>query len=465
MKKIFKQIVVLGGGESGVGAAILAKKNGYPVFLSDAGTIKAQYEQELLAFQIPYEQQKHSVDKILSADLVIKSPGISPKNEIIQKIQEKEIPIISEIEFAFGFTSAKIIAITGSAGKTTTTSMIYKILKDAGMNVACCGNIGYSMARTLAFAEQNFEYLVVEVSSFQLENVNEFHPHIAVITNISENHLDRYDNDLSKYAQTKIKGLLKNCTSEDYLVYCMDSEILVKELKKFDTHVKKIGYSYEANPESSAYIVTRNSKKIINIRVMSKNKKKIGLGFEIPVEELKVKGKHNEYNASASAIVGDLLGIRNDIIRESLKDFEAIEHRLEVVAVKDHITYVNDSKATSALAVWYALESMTTPVIWIAGGVDKGSDWGMLMNLVSSKVKGIVLLGKTEQHVMNLKNAFENVVEMMKYTNNMQEAVKVARQMASEGDTILLSPGCASFDLFENYEARGKAFKDIVLNS
>ncbi len=459
-----KKIVVLGGGESGVGAAILAKNKGYDVFLSDSGIPKTSIKQELQSWNIPYEQQKHSLEIILSADLVIKSPGISPKVSVVQEIIANNIPIVSEIEFGSWFTLAKIIAISGSAGKTTTTAMIYKILKDAGLNVALCGNIGTSLARTLALSENDYDYLVVEVSSFQLENVYYFHPHISVLTNISENHLDRYEYDISKYAQTKIQGLLKNSTEEDYLVYCMDSEPLVKELENKKYPAEYLGFSQNFREGSSAYVTEKFNQRILNINVMSKNKKKDGLGFDLPIEELKVKGKHNEYNSMASAIVGNLLQIRNESIRESLKDFESMEHRLEEVAIMEGIRYINDSKATSALAVWYALESVTTPIIWIAGGVDKGNDWGMLLKLVSDKVKGIVLLSKDPETVKDIERAFGNVVEMMKHTNNMKEAVKIARQMASEGDTILLSPGCASFDLFANYEERGNQFKQMVLN-
>lgn len=462
-KDSVRKVVILGGGESGVGAAILAQQKGYEVFLSDSGHLKPELEKELISFQIPYEQQNHDLERILSADIVIKSPGISPKTFIIQQIIEKNIPIISEIEWGSWFTNAKIIAITGSAGKTTTTSMIYKILKDAGLQVAVCGNIGNSLARTLALTPKDYEYLVIEVSSFQLENVIHFHPQIAVITNISENHLDRYEYDISKYAQTKIQGLLKNSTTEDYLVYCMDSDYLVQELEKTSYPVEKIGYSLEKKEGSSAYVIEKEFKRFININIMSKNKKKNGLAFDFPIEELKVKGKHNEYNSMASSIVGNLLQIRNESIRESLKDFENMEHRLEQVAIMDGIYYINDSKATSALAVWYALESITTPVIWIAGGVDKGNDWGMLLQLVSDKVKGIVLLSKKIETVKDIQNAFQNTVEMMKHTDNMADAVRVAKEMASSGDTILLSPGCASFDLFANYEERGNQFKAEVL--
>ncbi len=462
-KNLIKKIVILGGGESGIGAAILAKQKGYDVFLSEGGSLKAHFEKELLEFQIPYEVQNHTIDKILSADLIIKSPGISPKTNIVQQITEKNIPIVSEIEFGSWFTHATIVAISGSAGKTTTTSMIYKILKDGGLNVAVCGNIGTSLARTLAFAQKEYEYLVIEVSSFQLENVIDFHPHIAVLTNISENHLDRYEYNLSKYAQTKIQGLLKNSTSEDFLIYCMDSEYLVQELEKFHFNAEKIGYSLEKKEGSSAYVIEKEFKRFININIMSKNKKKNGLAFDFPIEELQVKGKHNEYNSIASSVVGNLLQIRNESIRESLKDFVNLEHRLEQVAIIDGIYYINDSKATSALAVWYALESITTPVIWIAGGVDKGNDWGVLLQLVTDKVKGIVLLSKELETVKDIKNAFKNTVEMMKHTNNMADAVRIAKEMASEGDSILLSPGCASFDLFANYEERGNHFKAEVL--
>lgn len=462
-KDKIEKIVILGGGESGVGAAILAQKKGYKVFLSEGSQLKQAFEIELQEHKISYETQNHTLEKILSADLVIKSPGISPTAPIVQKINEKNIPIISEIEFASWFTNATIIAVSGSAGKTTTTSMIYKILKDAHLNVAVCGNIGTSLARTLAFSTKDFQYLVIEVSSFQLENVIDFHPHISVLTNISENHLDRYEYNLSKYAQTKIQGLLKNTTPDDYLVYCMDSEYLVQELKKFPFSAKKIGFSLEKKEGSSAYVIEKEFQRFININVMSKNKKKSGLAFEFPIEELQVKGKHNEYNSMASAIVGNLLQIRNESIRESLKDFRTMEHRLEQVAIMDGIYYVNDSKATSALAVWYALESITTPIVWIAGGVDKGNDWGILLQLVSEKVKGIVLLSKSIETVTNIQKAFQNTVEMMKHTDNMKDAVKVAREMASQGDTILLSPGCASFDLFANYEERGNQFKAEVL--
>lgn len=423
--------------------------------MSDGAAIKPRYKSLLHEHAITFEEQQHSIDKILSADAVIKSPGIPPKVPIVQQIIQANIPILSEIEFASWHTNATIVAITGSAGKTTTTSMIFKILHDAGLNVQVCGNIGNSFALTLA--NHDSDIFVVEVSSFQLENIYHFKPHIAVITNITENHLDRYEYQMEKYIQAKL-NMLKNMTAEDYLVYNVESPHLVNALKEHPFPGQRFGFSLTQREDSVAYIIQENQPKIyIN---MSKNRKKNQkLEFDLPIEELKVKGKHNEYNSLASAIVGNLFEIRNETLRESLKSFDNLEHRLEQVATINGITYVNDSKATSINSAWFALESMSTPVIWIAGGIDKGNDWGTLKELVSHKVHGIVILGKNTEKIMQ---AFSEVVPVIKIAASMAEAVKYATQMAQPNYTVLLSPACASFDMFENYEARGNAFKEAV---
>ncbi len=441
------KIIILGSGESGVGAAILAQKQGMDVFVSDFGKIKQQYKDELVSLNILFEEGKHTEEIILSATTIIKSPGIADKAEIINKIREKNIPIISEIEFGFQFTSAKIIAITGTNGKTTTTSLIHHILEKAGLNVGLGGNIGTSFARQVANGDK--DYFVLEISSFQLDNCITFKPFISVLCNITEDHLDRYDYKFENYIDTKI-SISKNQDEHDYFIYCLDDKVIMKHFQKVNSKVQKIPFSYNQKVSNGAYI--ENQQLIIEL---NKN------NFTMPTSELSIHGIHNSYNSMAAAISAKLIGVRNDKIRESLEDFKNLEHRLEFVATIRGVDFINDSKATNVNSTWYALESMTKPIVLIAGGVDKGNDYTLIKNLVNKRVKAIICLGKDNE---KLHEAFASEVGYIVDTQNMQQAVQMAYNITDKGDVVLLSPCCASFDLFENYEDRGKQFKRNVLN-
>lgn len=441
------RLVILGGGESGVGTAILAKKKGYDVFVSDFGKIKNHYKEVLIINEIVWEDEKHTEDLILNADVVMKSPGIPEKSEIIKLIREKNIPVISEIEFAIQFTETSTVGITGSNGKTTTTMLTHYLLKQDGLNVGLAGNIGKSFAWQVA--ENKHEGYVLELSSFQLDGIVKYRPHIAIITNISPDHLDRYNFDYKLYIDAKFR-ITMNQTEDDYLIYDADDEMILKWLENNKIKAKKIPFSLTKKIKEGAYLKDNNI--IININ----NER-----FTMPVNELSLEGKHNIKNAMAATAVAKLMQIRKETIRESLSNFQGVEHRLEKVLKIENVQYINDSKATNTNATFFALDSMTTPTVWIVGGVDKGNDYDELMPLVREKVKAIVCLGLDNRKIVN---AFENVVDAIVETTNMQEAVKIARRMAEKGDTVLLSPACASFDLFENYEERGKQFKNAVQN-
>jgi UDP-N-acetylmuramoylalanine--D-glutamate ligase len=443
------RIVVLGGGESGVGAAVLAKVKGFDVFLSDLGALKDSYKETLALHGIPFEEKQHTEELILNASEVVKSPGIPDKAPMVVKIREKGIRVISEIEFAGRYTTAKKICITGSNGKTTTTSLIYHMLKKAGLNVGLGGNIGKSFAYQVAF--ENYEYYVLELSSFQLDGMYDFRADIAVLLNITPDHLDRYDYKMQNYADSKFR-ITQNLRENDCFIFCSDDEVTMENLEKIVLRAKLLPFSQEIEVEEGAYL----DGETLTVRYGN-------LEFEMPVEELSLKGKHNVYNSMAAAITGTVLELRNDVIRKSLSDFQGVEHRLEPVLKVRGITFINDSKATNINSTWYALESMKgrQNVIWIVGGVDKGNDYSTLANLVNEKVKAIVCLGLDNSKI---HAAFRDMIPTIIDTNSADEAVKEAYKLGVDGDVVLLSPACASFDLFDNYEDRGRKFKNAVRN-
>jgi UDP-N-acetylmuramoylalanine--D-glutamate ligase len=452
-----KKITILGAGESGVGAARLAQKQGYEVWVSELKTIPSKYKEMLEQHSIPYEEGKHTEARILSSEIVIRSPGIPNEVSILRQIREQGIRVLSEIEFGYLHRNknCKIIAITGSNGKTTTTTMIYELLKYEGFDVGLAGNIGYSFAEMIAFHPH--EWYVLEISSFQLEDCYDFHPYIAIITNLSANHLDRYQYKFSAYADAKFR-LLKNQTESDYFIYCKDSPDLVRELERINIRSKKIPFGMKNDNENYAWM--DNSEIIITMSDKNTSKNKADFS-RIATESQKVKGPHNAYNSMAAGITGSLLEIRKESIRNVLTEFEGIEHRLEFVANVKNVEFYNDSKATTANAAWYALNSTTGPTIWIAGGVDKGNDYGILLDIVKSKVKALIVFGKDRAKI---KEAFENNVSLLFDVPTLEEAFQKALEVASEGNVVLLSPACASFDLFENYEQRGNLFKSLVQN-
>ena len=439
------RLVILGGGESGVGTAILGKKKGYEVFVSDFGQIKNNYKEVLELNKIVWEEEKHTEDLILNADVVMKSPGIPDKAPIVKKLLEKNIPVISEIEFAYQYTNATIVGITGSNGKTTTTLLTHHLLRQGGLNVGLAGNIGKSFAWQVA--EDKVDVYVLELSSFQLDGVVNFKPHIAIITNISPDHLDRYNYDYGLYIEAKFR-ITMNQQEEDYLIYDDDDEAILIWLNNNKIKAKKIPFSLKHKVEEGSYI---ENKTIYNIT----NNKQINM----PTSNLSLDGMHNVKNAMAATTVAQLLNIRKQTIRESLSNFQGVEHRLEKVLKIENVQYINDSKATNVNAAFFALESMETPTVWIVGGVDKGNDYSELTALVNEKVKAIICLGVDNKKIID---SFNNIVDIMVETSSMEQAVKVAKKIAEKGDTVLLSPACASFDLFENYEDRGRQFKHAV---
>ena len=441
------RLVILGGGESGVGTAILGKKKGYDVFVSDFGKIKENYREVLIINGIQWEDEQHSEELILNADVVMKSPGIPDKAPIIKKLLEKQITVISEIEFASQFTNAITIGITGSNGKTTTTSLTYHILKQAGLNVGLGGNIGKSFAWQVA--EENYEVYVLELSSFQLDGIINYKPHIAIITNISPDHLDRYDYKYQNYIDSKFR-ITMNQTEEDYLIYDADDEAINEWLQNNKVKAQLIPFSISKSVENGAFL--NNNTMEININEEE---------FLMETTQIALEGKHNMKNAMAATSVAQLMKIRKQTIRESLSNFQGVEHRLEKVLKIQNVQYINDSKATNVNATFFALDSITTPTVWILGGVDKGNDYTELMALVHEKVKAIICLGVDNKKIID---AFGNVVDMMVEVDNMHDAVNTARHIAEKGDTVLLSPACASFDLFQNYEDRGNQFKREVRN-
>ncbi|MBA3986224.1 MAG: UDP-N-acetylmuramoyl-L-alanine--D-glutamate ligase [Flavobacteriales bacterium] len=441
------RLVILGAGESGVGTALLGKQKGYEVFVSDKQKIKEKYKQVLIHNEIAWEEEKHTEAKILNAEVVMKSPGIPDSIPIVKKLKENGISVISEIEFAAKYTDALLIGITGSNGKTTTATWIYHLLKSGGLNVGLAGNIGDSFAGQVA--NENRDYFVLELSSFQLDGIVGFKPHIAVLTNITPDHLDRYENNFEKYIASKFR-IAENQIEEDYFIYDADDEVIVKWLESHPIKSQKLPFSIREKIEQGASIEGEN----ININIENKN-------ITMPTKTLGLQGSHNLKNAMAASTVAKLLSIRKATIRECMENFQGVEHRLETVLKIQNVTYINDSKATNVNATFYALDSMTSPTVWIVGGIDKGNLYEELLPLVNEKVKAIICLGLDNQKI---KNAFGNIVPIMVETESMDEAVKIAYRVAERGDMVLLSPACASFDLFENYEDRGRQFKEAVRN-
>ena len=444
-KNLPMKIVVLGGGESGFGAAYLAKKKGMEVFLSDKGSIKEAFKILLSAAEIDFEEGKHTEEKILSADWIIKSPGIPKKAEIIFKINQKGIRLSSEIEFASQFTDAKIIAITGSNGKTTTTSLIYNILKNDALKVGLGGNIGKSFAKQVA--DENFDYYVLEVSSFQLDDIQNFRPYISLLLNLSQDHLDQYNYNYEEYAMAKFR-IAENQENDNFFIYNKDDEMSMNLLEKLEIKAKMIPFSTKEKLNEGGFIT--ENKMIV----------KLADDFSMKIDELSLVGNHNIANSLAASIAGKILQINNESIRNSLMTFQAVEHRLEQVAEIKGVKFINDSKATNVNATYYALESMKKPTVWIVGGVDKGNDYTEIEELVKKKVKAIVCLGIDNQKIIDF---FQKKCELIYSTSSMEEAIEVSKSLAEEGDAVLLSPCCASFDLFDNYEDRGNQFKKEVL--
>ena len=440
-----KNIVILGAGESGVGAAYLAQKQGYDVFVSDFGAIAGNYKKQLEEWDISFEENKHSEDRILAATEVIKSPGIPEKAPIVKKLREQNIPVISEIEFAGRHTDARIIGITGSNGKTTTTSLTYHILKNAGLNVGLAGNIGKSFAYQVA--TEKFETYVLELSSFMLDDMYRFKTDIAVLLNITPDHLDRYNYKMENYVASKFR-ITQNQTAKDYFIYCADDPETINGMPERSIAAQLLPFSIQKKVQPGAFL--EDNQIVINAHQQH---------FHMSIAELALQGKHNIYNSMASGIVAKLLDLSDPVLRDSMSNFKNIEHRLESVGNISGISFINDSKATNVNSTWYALESMTSDVVLILGGVDKGNDYSMLRDLVRQKVKAIVCLGKDNKRI---HEAFDNDVDIIVNTYSAQEAAQVAYHLAEKGDTVLLSPACASFDLFKNYEDRGNQFKLAV---
>lgn len=441
-----KRLVILGAGESGVGAALLAKQKGYDVFVSDESSLKENYRNELIRAGIEFEEGKHSEERILTAGEVVKSPGIPEKNAMVKKIRAQGIPVISEIELAFRHKGdSRIIAITGSNGKTTTTALTFHICRKGGLDCALVGNIGYSFARQVA--EDPKAIYVAEISSFQLDDIHTFRPDIAILTNITEDHLDRYDYDFKKYIASKFRITL-NQRPEDYFIYCYDDEVTMKYIKEFNIHSKQLPLSMKTELTKGAFIKDGD----MYIRT--------GEDFiSMSVYDFALKGKHNQYNTMAACLVGSTMDIRKEKIREAVQDFQGLEHRMEPVATVRGVEFINDSKATNVNSTWYALENMSKPTILILGGVDKGNDYSLIMDLVKEKVKAIICLGVDNRKI---HEAFGNVVSTIVNTSSAVDAVQAAYHFATKGDVVLLSPACASFDLFKNYEDRGNQFKKAV---
>lgn len=439
-----KRIVILGAGESGVGSAILAQKNGADVFVSDFGLIKENYKEQLDKYKIAWEEGKHTENIILNADEIIKSPGIPEKVSIVKLAIQKGIPVISEIEYASRYTSAFKICITGSNGKTTTTKLIYHILKNAGFKVGLAGNVGSSWAQQVA--EENVDYYVIELSSFQLDSMYDFKADIAILMNITPDHLDRYDG-MKGYTDSKFR-IIQNQTKDDFFIFCADDEVTRKEVKKRKINALQLPFSLNQEFKEGAY------KENETLKIKYKSNELI-----MSIHDLALKGQHNIYNSMAAGIASQVLKIRKDDIRESLSNFQGVEHRLEPVLKVHGIEFINDSKATNINSTWYALESVSNDLIWIAGGIDKGNDYSILEDLVRKKVKAIICLGKDNAKI---HKAFSKFVETIIDVQSASEAVKTAYYLARKGDSVLLSPACASFDLFDNYEDRGNQFKQAV---
>ncbi len=447
MSESKKTLVVLGGGESGVGAAILAKAKGMDVFVSDYGTIAPHYRQMLDEENIEWEDGKHSMDRILAADEIVKSPGIAPTTPVMKAVAEKGIPVISEIEFAGRYTNAKMVCITGSNGKTTTTLLTYHILKNAGINVGLAGNVGKSLA--LQVLRESHDVYVIELSSFQLENMYHFKANIAVILNITPDHLDRYDYKMQNYVNAKFR-IIQNLTARDAIIYWQDDPVIQAQLKHVTTEAQLMPFAeHEEGGQTKAFVNDQNDIVFSPLRD----------GFTVPRESLSLKGLHNLYNSMAAGLSACLLDIKKEDIRRALADFEGVEHRLEYVADVDGVRYINDSKATNVNSCWYALESMPRNTVLILGGKDKGNDYTEIEPLVKEKVKAIVCMGKDNDKLMKF---FSDKVPYIRSTHSLEDALKACRELSKAGDTVLLSPCCASFDLFHSYEERGTMFKDAV---
>ncbi len=441
-----KRIVILGAGESGIGTAILAKKQGYDVFVSDGGTIKENYKNDLKNYNIPFEEARHTEEKILNANEVMKSPGIPEKNELVRKIRANGIPVISEIEFAYRYKgSSKIIAITGSNGKTTTTALIYHICKHGGADCALVGNIGYSFARQVA--EDPKPLYVAEISSFQLDDIITFRPDVAVLTNITEDHLDRYDYKMENYVNSKFR-IVMNQQPEDVFIYSLDDEVTVKTITNYHIKSTPAPFTMSKPLPQGAYLM--NAK----LHLKWKNEE-----MQMSIEDFALKGKHNQYNSMAASLAASAVDIRKEKIREALQTFQSLEHRMEPVATIKNVEFINDSKATNVNSTWFALESMKKPVVLILGGVDKGNDYSLLAELVKEKVRAIVCMGTENKKI---HDAFSGIINNIADAASATEAVHAAFRFAEKGDVVLLSPACASFDLFKNYEDRGNQFKKAV---
>jgi len=442
------KIVILGAGESGVGSAVLAKQKGYEVFVSDQSLIKEKYKEQLISEGIDFEEGTHSINKVLSAHEIIKSPGIPDKAEIIQNAKSKSIPIISEIEFAGRYTNATKICITGSNGKTTTTLLTYHILKKAGYNVGLGGNVGKSFA--MQVAKENYDYYVLELSSFQLDGMYNFTADIAVLLNITPDHLDRYEYKFENYVASKFR-ITQNQSNNNYFVHCADDEVITTFMQQHKVVSQLVPFSIKQPIDGDGAFLT-NNQIILNYKPNQPP-------LIMTIEQLALQGKHNVYNSMAASLVAKIVDVRKDIIRESLEDFRNAEHRLEFVATVNGIEFINDSKATNVNSTWYALESMEKPVIWVCGGQDKGNDYNELHELVKQHVKVIICLGKDNKKIIN---AFKDVVELIIETDNAADAVATSYKLGKKGDVVLLSPACASFDLFKSYEDRGMQFKAAV---
>ena len=441
------RLVILGGGESGVGTAILGKQKGFEVFVSDKGEIQEKYKQVLEHFEIEWESGEHTEAKILNADVVMKSPGIPDGVALVRALVEKGVPVISEIEFASKYTEATIIGITGSNGKTTTTMLTNHLLKDGGLHVGMAGNIGDSYAKMVS--EKDFDHYVLEISSFQLDGMVDFKPYIAIITNITPDHLDRYDYKFENYIASKFR-IAMNQDKGDYLIYDADDEVVQDWLEKHPVQSKLLPFSVKRKLEEGAWL----ENKTIKIKLEHKT-------LEMSEDSLALEGQHNVKNTMAASMAAMLVKVRKETIRNSIQSFQGVPHRLEKVLKINHVEYINDSKATNVNATYYALDGIKKPIVWIVGGVDKGNDYSELMPLVREKVKAVVCLGVDNAKLLD---AFGNVIDLMVETYSMEEAVKVAYKVAERGDAVLLSPACASFDLFKNYEDRGDQFKNAVKN-
>ena len=445
-KSVMTKLIILGAGESGVGAAILAAREGYLVFVSDAGKIAEKYRSVLFEKGIEFEEGKHSEEKILDADEVMKSPGIPDKSSLIIQIRSKGIPVISEIELAFRHKgSSRILGVTGSNGKTTTTSLAYHICRHGGLDCALVGNIGVSIARQIA--EDPKEWYIVEISSFQLDDIQTFRPDIAILTNITEDHLDRYEYQFENYIKSKF-SIVKNQMKTDFFIYCADDPVIQQNIKDYPFQSNPLPYTMQQEPNQGGFI--RNGQ--MNLQAGSET-------LRMSIYDFALKGIHNQYNTMAAGLAAVTIGIRKDKIREAVQSFESLEHRMEYVSTVRGVEFINDSKATNVNSTWFALESMQKPVVLILGGVDKGNDYSLMRSLVKEKVKAIVCMGVDNRKI---HEAFQNDVAVIVNTSSAREAVKSSFHLADKGDVVLLSPACASFDLFKNYEDRGKQFKEAV---